>query len=51
MNVNRKNTFFSSLSETKDVGKATEVRLDSRDPTLAGQAAPKLDKLLAVEEY
>lgn len=53
MGIARKNTFFSSIPESKDVKSAAEVRFSSPgSETSMGRAQNlQIDKLLACEEH
>ena len=51
MNISRKNTFFSSIPESKDVKSAAEVRLSTMNESNVDGQNLKLDKLLACEEH
>ncbi len=54
INVGRKNTFFSSIQDTKDQNNASEVRLTNNPGEAPGTMQLvnlKLDKLLATEEH
>ena len=51
INISRKNTFFSSIPETKDLKNTAEIRLASQFSEQNSSKGLQLEKLLASEEH